>query len=102
MQFLWQKDSAKGNLKTHIRIHTKERPYKCYFENCFKTFKTKGQLQNYLKSHSYNRPYTCGNFYLSFKRKYELDCNQKTHDPVRIRSFTCDYLKMYLSLHYKD
>ena len=40
------------NLRTHIRIHTGDRPYVCPFDNCNKRFAQSTNLKSHMLSHA--------------------------------------------------
>lgn len=47
------------NLKSHLRQHTDENPFKCDYENCTLSFKHKASLVNHIRNHTGLRPYKC-------------------------------------------
>ncbi|XP_062499473.1 Krueppel-like factor 13 [Corticium candelabrum] len=71
--------SNHGQLRGHMRVHTGERPFRCKFHNCTRSFARNEELTRHKRIHSGHRPYSCSLCRKSFGRKDHLNKHQRTH-----------------------
>lgn len=101
--------SVKSRLKAHMKIHMKDKPFKCSI--CSKEFPTESSLNSHAVFHSDNKPFKCSSCEKCYKTKQHL----KEHINIKhkdIKKFSCTIchksfgksyaLKTHLQTHTKE
>ena len=73
----------KGNLKTHMLVHSNEKPFAC--EQCDLSYTTSLALKTHMLKHSGERPFICTQCDTSFTTAGKLNRHTRTHAEERHR-----------------
>lgn len=75
-----------SNIKSHVRVHTQERPFVCKI--CHKGFNHKVSLDSHMHWHTGLKPFVCANCHRQFSNKTSLKRHVLIHCSPQLSSLS--------------